>query len=114
MDRRTDCLQYTPWTNPIALHELQQCNRQGLITMSHVRRVPANLWDSTTVAEVMAPAEDLPTATPSEQVTCVLDRLQVATGGLAGSIIPYCRREIICDDNLLLKGLWILYQKNVK
>ena len=38
----------------------------------------------------------------------------VATGGLAGSIIPYCRREIICDDNLLLKGLWILYQKNVK
>ena len=22
----------------------------------------------------------------------------VATGGLASSIIPYCRREIICDD----------------
>ena len=36
----------------------------------------------------------------------------VATGGLAGSITPYCRREIICDDDLLLKGLWYLYEKN--
>ena len=36
----------------------------------------------------------------------------VAPGGLASSIIPYCRREIICDDDLLLKGLWILYKKN--
>lgn len=36
----------------------------------------------------------------------------IATGGLASSIVPYCRREIICDDDLLLKGLWTLYQKN--
>ena len=36
----------------------------------------------------------------------------VATGGLASSITPYCKREILCDDLLLLKGLWILYQKN--
>ena len=36
----------------------------------------------------------------------------VATGGLASSITPYCKREIICDDDLLLKGLWYLYQKN--
>ena len=28
----------------------------------------------------------------------------VATGGLASSIIPYCRREIICDDDLLAEG----------
>jgi len=38
----------------------------------------------------------------------------VATGGLAGSIVPYCRHEIICDDDLLLKGLAIIYEKNVK
>lgn len=38
----------------------------------------------------------------------------VATGGLAPSIVPHCRHKIICDDNLLLKGLWILYQKNKK
>ncbi len=36
----------------------------------------------------------------------------VATGGLASSVTPYCKREIICDDDLLLKGLWYLYQKN--
>ena len=38
----------------------------------------------------------------------------VATGGLAGSITPFCRHEIACDDDLLLKGLWILYKKNCK
>ena len=38
----------------------------------------------------------------------------VATGGLASTIIPFCRREIVCDEDLLLKGLWILYQKNMK
>ena len=38
----------------------------------------------------------------------------VATGGLASSITPYCRREIVCDDDLLLKGLWVLWQKNKK
>ena len=38
----------------------------------------------------------------------------IATGGLASSIVPYCRREILCDDDLLLKGLWILWEKNKK
>jgi type III pantothenate kinase len=38
----------------------------------------------------------------------------VATGGLSGSIVPYCKHEIICDDDLLLKGLAIIYEKNVK
>ena len=36
----------------------------------------------------------------------------VATGGFAQYIIPYCKRDIICDDKLLLKGLQILYEKN--
>lgn len=36
----------------------------------------------------------------------------VATGGLASYITPCCRRKVICDDNLLLKGLWFLYSKN--
>ena len=36
----------------------------------------------------------------------------VATGGLSSSIIPFCKHEIICDDDLLLKGLWYLYQRN--
>ena len=36
----------------------------------------------------------------------------IATGGIAKHIVPYCRHEIVCDDTLLLKGLWVLYQKN--
>lgn len=36
----------------------------------------------------------------------------VATGGLAKCIIPHCRHDIILDDELLLKGLYIIYQKN--
>lgn len=38
----------------------------------------------------------------------------VSTGGLADKIIPYCRRDIIIDEQLLLKGLMIIYNKNKK
>ena len=53
----------------------------------------------------------------------IIDRLQeklggeatvIATGGLAKKIVPHCRREIILDDYLLLKGLAIIYKKNRK
>lgn len=37
----------------------------------------------------------------------------VATGGLAGCIIPYCKKEVICDNELTLKGLGIIYNKNI-
>ena len=37
----------------------------------------------------------------------------VATGGLAGSIIPLCMHDIILDDGLLLKGLRYIYEKNI-
>ncbi len=36
----------------------------------------------------------------------------VATGGLSKSIIPYCKHEIKIDDDLLLKGLLLIYNKN--
>lgn len=38
----------------------------------------------------------------------------VATGGIARFIVPYCRHEMVCDNDLLLKGLWVLYNKNKK
>lgn len=38
----------------------------------------------------------------------------VATGGLASTIIPLCKRDIIIDDMLLLKGLVIIYNKNTE
>lgn len=52
----------------------------------------------------------------------VIDRIEeelgkkvtvIATGGLAQSVMPFCRhKDIIIDTNLLLKGLRILYDKN--
>lgn len=37
----------------------------------------------------------------------------VATGGLAGVVVPNCKRAIVTDDSLLLKGLNIIYHKNI-
>lgn len=57
------------------------------------------------------------------QIDGVADRIEseleekctvIATGDLAESIIPLCRRDIIVDDNLLLKGLMIIYNKNAQ
>lgn len=36
----------------------------------------------------------------------------IATGGLAKAIVPLCKREIIVDEDLLLKGLMLIYEKN--
>ena len=36
----------------------------------------------------------------------------VATGGLAKKIVPHCKREIILDEELHLRGLLIIYEKN--
>ena len=36
----------------------------------------------------------------------------VATGGLAGCIIPYCTHKIAIDDGLMLNGLLQIYLKN--
>ncbi len=38
----------------------------------------------------------------------------IATGGLAGVIVPECRHEITVDQALLLKGLKIIYDKNIE
>ena len=42
--------------------------------------------------------------------TCTL----VATGGMAQFIIPLCKRKIILEKDLLLKGLNEIYKKNKK
>lgn len=36
----------------------------------------------------------------------------IVTGGLAKFVTPYCRRQVIMDDDLLLKGLLKLYEMN--
>ncbi len=59
----------------------------------------------------------------ASQIDGMIDRFEeelgystkvVATGGLAKVIIPRCKHEIILDNDLMLKGLKILYDKNVK
>ena len=36
----------------------------------------------------------------------------IATGGMSRKIIPHCKRKMIMDGDLLLKGLQIVYEKN--
>ena len=36
----------------------------------------------------------------------------VASGGLASAVVPLCKRQMILEDDLLLKGLQIIYSKN--
>ena len=38
----------------------------------------------------------------------------VATGGIAARIVPHCKHRITYDENLLLRGLGIIYRKNQK
>ena len=37
----------------------------------------------------------------------------IATGGIAPNIIPYCKSKIITDQNIVLNGLFIIYEKNI-
>lgn len=38
----------------------------------------------------------------------------IATGGLSKFVVPLCRRKLVYDRSLMLKGLWLIYQRNVK
>lgn len=38
----------------------------------------------------------------------------IATGGLSNCIVPYCKKEVIYDADLLLKGLYLIYYRNIK
>lgn len=57
----------------------------------------------------------------SSSIDGIIDRIEkelgksvtvIATGGLAGTVIPLCEHDIKIDDELLIKGLMIIYNKN--
>jgi type III pantothenate kinase len=57
------------------------------------------------------------------QLDGLLDRMEeelgepakvVLTGGIARFVRPLCRREMIYEHSLMLKGLRLLYHRNVK
>ena len=60
----------------------------------------------------------------ASQVDAMIDRIVeeikkpnvkiVATGGLSSIIIPLCKHQIILDNELVLKGLLSIYNKNTK
>ncbi len=37
----------------------------------------------------------------------------IATGGLASCVVPWCREKITLDDDLILRGLGLIYQMNI-
>ena len=38
----------------------------------------------------------------------------IATGGLSALVAPLCQTKLILDDDLLLKGLMLIYRKNTE
>ena len=40
------------------------------------------------------------------------DAAVISTGGLASTILPFCREKFILDETLLIDGLYVLYKKN--
>jgi len=38
----------------------------------------------------------------------------VATGGISEAVYRHCKREIVHDPNLILRGLGVIYEKNKK
>lgn len=55
-------------------------------------------------------------------IDAMLDRIReeygefdvVATGGIARYIIPHCKTDILIDEDLILKGLYVIFKKNKK
>ena len=96
--------------------------KQGIVTEAEKEQIIAGL------ESILKDALDgtLPITTKYEDVHSfveanLIDRIGdevkseltiVATGGLSRSIIPYCRHDVILDDDLILKGLLIIYNKN--
>jgi len=46
-----------------------------LVTLDHVRKVGRDVWDTTTVGEIMTPADQLAVVTPQQDAAAALDKL---------------------------------------
>lgn len=55
---------------------------RGLLTMEHVKRLPAQRWDDTQVVELMVPVAAIQLLEPSEPMTDVIGRMGPAGHGL--------------------------------
>ena len=48
----------------------------GMVSLEDVRKVPREAWDTTTVSQIMTPAEQLAVVTPQEKASEALNRLE--------------------------------------
>ena len=75
-----------------------------IIQLGSLRRAAQELnYTQSGISQIMAGLED----ELGEPATAVI------TGGFAPLIAPYCRRQVVVDENLLLNGLYIIYKKNI-
>lgn len=120
--------------NTIVLIDKDRCYRGGVITAG-IRLSLEALASGTSLlpdVSISAPKKCIATNTvdslrsgaifgTAALLDGIIDRMEeeigykctlVATGGLSSAVTCYCRHDIICDDDLLLKGLWYLYKRN--
>lgn len=76
--------------------------------------IGTNTQDSMKAGAVYAAAATLDGLVDRVNETLNVPVTAVATGGIAEMILPYCKRNIVFDPNLMLRGLWLLYHKNKK
>ena len=76
------------------------------------KAIGSNTIDSMKSGLVLANASMLDGVIDKMQAELVGPATVIATGGLSQFIIPHCNHEIIWNDTLLLRGLWLIYQKN--
>lgn len=86
--------------------------------LPHISIIPPKKMIGTNTIDCMKSGIIYSTAS---SIDGVVDRIEeelgekctvISTGGIAKTIIPFCKRDIIIDDQLLLKGLMIIYEKN--
>lgn len=87
---------------------------------------PASAWASRSAPSAKIRATPCAAASCSVRQPCfdgLLDRMEqelgtprrsLATGGISKFVVPLCRRKLLYDRTLMLKGLNLLYQRNVR
>ena len=109
--------QVQAWTEGIYWADAEE-NRVATVSVSEIAEISFQASDgkSYTLNEILnhttENADSLTYTICKMTLKDVYKRQIVATGGLAKAVIPHCRHDIIIDENLLLKGLQIIYEKN--
>lgn len=98
----------------ISLHALTQGTSllPNIEIIPPQKTIPTNTIDSMKSGIVFGTAGSLDGIIDRYKEVLGDDVSIVATGGLAPVICPYTRHNIVIDDNLLLKGLLVIWKKN--